>query len=201
VGFHLEQDKLLKFRQAVLSDVELKVKKIEQEVEEIKKVSLAQTEDEQLNDAYSYIQDNVAKIKSEYKLLISKKDLAAKQDVLLQRENYRQMILNNVRDRLRAFAKTDEYKTYLMQKFEQAVSTYSLDGSIVEYRPEDNWMEQEIKAKYPAADCTFKPSTLIKIGGFTIRNDNAGTLIDETFESKLQEQIPYFNQNCRIAAE
>ena len=116
--------------------------------------------------------------------MISKKDLAAKQDVLLQRENYRKMILDNVRDRLCAFTKTDEYKTYLMRKFAQAVSACSLDGSIVEYRPEDNWLEQEIKAKYPAADCTFKPSTLIKIGGFTVRNDNAGTLIDETFESK-----------------
>lgn len=197
----MEQDKLLKFRQAVFSDIELKVQKIEKEAEELKKVALAQTEDEQLNSAYSFIQGNIVKIKNEYKLVVAKKDLAAKQDVLLQREAYRKAILNSVRTRLAGFAESEEYKAYIMQKLEALAKERSLEGSVVEYRPEDAWLEDAVNTAYPAAGCTFKPSPLIKIGGFSVRNDTAGTLIDETFESKLQEQIPYFNQNCRISAD
>ena len=67
-GLTLEEEKLAKFRQAVFSDVDAKIEKIKKETESVKKASLAQTEDEQLNDAYGYIQDNVAKIKNEFKL-------------------------------------------------------------------------------------------------------------------------------------
>ncbi len=93
----MDQEKLSKFKQAVFSDVDSKISVIQQEAEELKKASLAQTEDEQLNDAYSYIQSNVAKIKAEYKLIVAKADLAAKQEVLLQRENYRKSMLETVR--------------------------------------------------------------------------------------------------------
>ena len=90
----MDQEKLSKFKQAVFSDVDSKISVIQQEAEELKKASLAQAEDEQLNDAYSYIQSNVAKIKAEYKLIVAKADLAAKQEVLLQRENYRLSLIH-----------------------------------------------------------------------------------------------------------
>jgi V/A-type H+-transporting ATPase subunit E len=197
----LDQEKLSKFRQAVFSDVESKISVIQQEAEELKKASLAQTENEQLNDAYSYIQSNVAKIKAEFKLIVAKADLAAKQEVLLQRENYRRSMLAAVRQRLVDFTKTDEYKSYLLSKLEEVSKSYPLSHSVILFQEEDSWLEQEVKTKFAPEDCVFQSSPAIKIGGFIIRNEESGYLIDETLESKLQEQIPYFNQNCRIAAE
>lgn len=197
----MEQEKLSKFKQAVFNDIEAKISAIQKEAEELKKASLAQTEDEQLNDAYSYIQNNVAKIKAEYKLMIAKADLAAKQDVLLKREDYRLAMLESVRSRLVDFTKTAEYKEYLLHKFEAISKSYSLDHSMILFNEADSWLEQEIMSKYQLEDCQFQASPTVKIGGFSIRNETNGYLIDETLESKLQEQIPYFNQNCRIAAE
>lgn len=197
----MDQEKLLKFKQAVFSDVDSKISLIEKEAEELKKSSLAQTEDEQLNDAYGYIQGNVSKIKAEYKLIIAKADLAAKQEVLLKREDYRKTMLESVRQRLIDFTKTAEYKSYLLEKLENVLKKYPLAHSTIQFKEDDSWLEQEIKAKFSAEDCIFQASPAIKIGGFTIRNEESGYLIDETLESKLQEQIPYFNQNCRIAAE
>ncbi len=197
----MDQEKLSKFKQAVFSDVDSKISVIQQEAEELKKASLAQAEDEQLNDAYSYIQSNVAKIKAEYKLIVAKADLAAKQEVLLQRENYRKSMLETVRQRLVEFTKTAEYKSYLLKKLEEVSKSYPLSHSTILFKEEDSWLEQEAKAKFAVEDCIFEPSSAIKIGGFSIRNEKSGYLVDETLESKLQEQIPYFNQNCRIAAE
>ncbi len=197
----MDQEKLSKFKQAVFSDVDSKISVIQQEAEELKKASLAQTEDEQLNDAYSYIQSNVAKIKAEFKLIVAKADLAAKQEVLLQRENYRRSMLDAVRQRLVEFTKTAEYKSYLLNKLEEVSKSYPLSHSIILFKEEDSWLEQEVKTKFAPEDCVFQSSPAIKIGGFSIRNEKSGYLIDETLESKLQEQIPYFNQNCRIAAE
>ena len=197
----MDQEKLSKFKQAVFSDVDSKISVIQQEAEELKKASLAQTEDEQLNDAYSYIQSNVAKIKAEYKLIVAKADLVAKQEVLLERENYRKSMLETVRQRLVEFTKTAEYKSYLLKKLEEISKSYPLSHSTILFKEEDSWLEQEVKAKFAVEDCVFEASPAIKIGGFSIRNETSGYLVDETLESKLQEQIPYFNQNCRIAAE
>ena len=60
----------------------------------------------------------MSKIKAEYKLIIAKADLAAKQEVLLKREDYRKTMLESVRQRLMDFTKTAEYKSYLLEKLE-----------------------------------------------------------------------------------
>lgn len=200
-GLTLEEEKLAKFRQAVFSDVDAKIEKIKKETESVKKASLAQTEDEQLNDAYGYIQDNVAKIKNEFKLEVSKKDLAARQEILLERERYRNLILQAIRCRLSEFSKTEEYKTYLLERYKLAATQNDMDHAVVSYKPEDHWFEQAVKTACPEQNVLFQPDFRIKMGGFIIRNEQMGFLIDETFESKLEEQMPYFNQNCRISAE
>ena len=197
----MDQEKLLKFKQAVFSDIDTKISEIQKETEKLKQDSLAQTEDEQLNDAYHYIQSNVAKIKAEFKLKIAQAELSAKQDVLLQREIYRKSILENVQKRLEEFTKTAVYKDYLIKKLEDILTSYPIDQSVILYKQEDSWLPEEIKKRFNTENCTFQSSSLIKIGGFSIRNELNGYVIDETLESKLQEQIPYFNQNCRIAVE
>lgn len=197
----MDQEKLLKFKQAVFSDIESKVRIIQKEAEELKQTSLAQTEDEQLNDAYSYIQSSVAKIKAEYKLAVAKADLAAKQEVLLQREAYRKTMVDSVRQRLEDFTKTPEYKTYLIDQLKELSKNHPLGGSEISFREEDSGLWKEIQAELELGGCRFLSSSAVKIGGFSIRSEKNGYVIDETLESKLQEQIPYFNQNCRIAAE
>ncbi len=197
----MDQEKLLKFKQAVFSDIESKISVIQKEAEELKQTSLAQTEDEQLNDAYSYIQSNVTKIKAEYRLAVAKADLAAKQEVLLQREAYRKAMVDSVRRRLEDFTKTPEYKTYLIDQLKELSKNHPLGGSEISFREEDSGLWKEIQAELELGGCRFLSSPAVKIGGFSIRSEKNGYVIDETLESKLQEQIPYFNQNCRIAAE
>lgn len=197
----MDQEKLSKFKQAVFSDVEAKIEEIEKEAAEIKKASLAQTEEEQLNDAYSYIQTNVAKIKNEYRLLVAKKELAVSQELLLKRECFRRQMLERIRTRLSDFAKTEDYKTFLLDRLAFVLQSHSLEHSAFLYRAEDAWLEAEVKAKFPVGGCAFEVSDSVELGGFIIRNEENGYIIDETLESKLEEQIPYFNQNCRIAVE
>ena len=197
----MEQDKLSKFRGAVFSNIEKQIQEIEAETEELKKASLAQTENEQLNNAYAYIQNNVAKIKNENKLLIAKKELALKQDVLLKREEYRGRLLDNIRSRLLEFVASADYKPYILEKLKNINGSYQLAGSIIRYKTGDTWFEQEAKQMIPSEGCKFEADSTIQIGGFVIRNDQSGFVIDETFEAKLQEQMPYFNQNCRICVD
>jgi len=197
----LEQEKLVKFRQAVFSDVDAKIDAIKKEAEELKLSSREQTENEELDDAYLYIQANSAKIKAEYSLIVSKAELAAKQNVLLQRENYRQMILDRVRERLTEYASTQEYKDGILLTFSSLVERYSLDQAVVCFGEKDAWIKDELTARYPEKGFRFETSAFITLGGFNVRDEKKGFVIDETLDTKLQEQIPYFNQNCRLAAE
>lgn len=196
----MEQDKLQKFKQAVFSDVDQKVAEITKQVEDLRKTSLEETEDQQLYTAYNTIQGNVQKIRNDFKLRVSKIGLTAHQDVLRQRENYKQQIFSNVAARLMQYRETEDYRHFMYSCLERLKQEYHFKECTIVTSQNDLWFQEAL-----ATDNTvlyhFETDPKIKIGGFYVRNDAEGYLLDETLDSKLKDQNDYFNQYCKLTLE
>ena len=196
----MEQDKLQKFKQAVFSDVDQKVAEITRQVEELRKTSLEQTEDQQLNTAYNTIQGNVQKIRNDFRRYVSKISLSAHQDVLRRRESYKQQVFAAVAGHLAEYRKTNEYRRLLLDRLKKLEEEYSLTGCTIITGKGDQWLEEQLASEKGGA-FHFETDFKIKLGGFCIRNDTEGYLLDETFDSRLKDQNDYFNQYCKLTAE
>ena len=200
MNFPVEQDKLQKFKRAVFFDVDQKVAEITKQMEELRKTTLEQTEDQQLNTAYNTLQENVQKIRNDFKRYVSKASLNARHDVLRQRESYKQQIFSAVASRLAEYRKTDDYQRFLLERLKKLEKEYCLDGCTIITGKGDQWLEERL-SKEKKEGFRFETDPKIKLGGFLIRNDSEGYLLDETFDSGLKDQNDYFNQYCKLTEE
>lgn len=193
----MEQERLAKFKQAIFSDVEAKVATISDQVEELRRASLQEAEDQELQHAYETIQQSVQQIKQDIRRDIAKMELTAKQDVLRQREQYKQQIFKHVAEKLQEYVKTNTYREYLTSTLSKVIEDYGSESVEIFVAPFDEWLaERSERGSYP-----ITVDRTIQLGGLYLVDSAAGILVDETLDTKLKDQNEYFNANFNLSAQ
>lgn len=124
------------------------------------------------------------KIKSDMNHELSDRLLTTKREFSEKYDELKALLFDEVRKMLSDFRKTDEYKNRIIKNIEAAVSYADNDSLTVYIDPEDASLIDELKGMFP---CNIIPSAQPFGGGIRAVIDRKNILIDNSYNSKLEE--------------
>lgn len=185
------------FLQAINKYAEEQRKQIQNEAEEFKKQEIAKAEDEILNDAYNLIQKEMAEMRNSIASEISKKEMESRRELFQKRQNITDEIFSKAKNKLIEFTKTDKYKKLLIKYTKEMSKVLNKDGTILYVKEEDLCFSEDIKKAF-SNECAVQASKNITIGGIYGCNTQMGIVVDQTLDSKLDEQHTWFSENSGL---
>lgn len=126
----------------------------------------------------------------------AKAELRAHRELLARREELSLSVFAAATARLHEYAQTPEYRQKLLDGLRALAGTYDPAACTVYLREADTSLAAEIAGVLPGAKVAADKS--VKIGGFKLLCEEAGVLVDETLDSRLEERKPWFRMNCGL---
>ena len=106
-------------------------------------------------------------------------------------------IRDDVKSRLISFSKSGEYKKHITDSCEKIRDVISDNGCTVYIREnEDETVKRLISDKLDVRD--FATDRDISIGGIKVYAGDMGILIDDSLDSRLDEEMDKFIQTCDL---
>lgn len=177
------------FLKAINKAAMQKCNDIAKQIEETTAAEMQRAEDEARRDGHLKIELAKSRIEAKSKMEVASYENEKKKEIYKKRQNYQKEVFESAADLLRAFVKSPEYKPFLEQcladlgdKVSKNLTFYVLE--------EDTVAAKAIAKRFTGAKTEY--STAFEIGGFRVRDDGKHILIDETLDTKLQEQTDWF---------
>lgn len=192
------QERYKMIEASVLGDAQAKAGALLHQAESLKSAALKKAEDEVLRELYSKIQDEVAGIHTTATRTISQQEAQARHDLLLKREEITKNVFRQVRVQLIAYTRTPAYAQMITGLARELAQRYPLEGSVIMLRRDDYHFAVELD-KIFGQKCRILADENIRIGGLKLMNQTAGIFVDETLDSRLEDQKPYFYSTSGLA--
>lgn len=188
-------EKIKRFETIIFSDVDAKINAVMAEADQHKKAALAEHHEKVMDEYFDYMQKQVKEIESDVRQRISWAELDAQRELLLYRNQLSDKVFSSVKSALLSFTETDDYSVYLSEHIRKSIETSKLGSVSILLRKEDLAL---VRAdQFPAASVTKDDS--IRLGGFVLLDEENGVIIDESFDSRLEELTSYFNQTSGLS--
>ena len=184
---------------SVLDQAEQKSQELRKQADEYKKREIDNVETKVLNELYAKIQDEIADITSSSSLRISRFENQHHQQLLMRREELTREIFDKVRQRLLDYTNTEEYTQKLLATARKLAEEYPQPGGTLTVRSKDAHLLPKLKEIF--ANCEVQTDDSIKIGGMKLMNYNAGFFVDETLDTRLEEQRPWFYSHSGLTIQ
>ncbi|MEG1687908.1 MAG: V-type ATP synthase subunit E [Angelakisella sp.] len=182
---------------SILREAGEQVAKLETQRENFRKSALEKAENEILKEMYGKIQDEISDIRGDATRTVARTETVARQNLLLRREEITKAVFQSVKNRLLAYAKTEEYREFMQQLSQNIAQRYPLENSVVLLRRDDYHMAAEMD-KIFGGKCRIMADEAIQIGGIKLMNQSVGIFVDETLDGRLEEQKPWFYSNSGL---
>lgn len=186
------------FLKAINKAAMQKCNDIAKQIEETTAAEMQRAEDEARRDGHLKIELAKSRIEAKSKMEVASYENEKKKEIYKKRQNYQKEVFESAADLLRAFVKSPEYKPFLEQcladlgdKVSKNLTFYILE--------EDTVAAKAIAKRFAGAKTEY--STAFCIGGFRVRDDDKHILIDETLDTKLQEQTDWFLLNSQMKVD
>lgn len=127
------------------------------------------------------------------KALVSQR---AYRQLLTRRSELTSSVFESVRDKIREYAAGPQYREDLFAQIAGLEEAYDHNHSLLQVRREDLGLAGAIQEILPG--CEVQASKSIRLGGFTLRNEPGGVLLDETLDRRLEAQRPWFLEHCGL---
>lgn len=177
--------------QSVLAQAQQQCDGIHKQADDYKQKEIDKMENQILGELYTRIQSEVSHIHSSSTSDISQQEATQRQTLLRRREELTQTIFGEVRQKLLAYLATDDYREGLLKTAASIAKDHPLEGSDVTVGPNDGALLLQLEEIF-GEGCHVATDPSIKLGGLRLHNRKTGIFIDETLDSKLEEQRPWF---------
>ena len=184
-----------KFLDAINKYAEEQRNKIEAEVELFKEKELEKAETDILSEAYALIQKEMSHMRQRIASETSRKAMENRKKLFGKRREITDRVFQTVEEKLTAFTSTEDYPA-LLQKYAQTLSkALPAEGTTLVLRRQDEPYADVVKKAF-GGGCTVTYSDDIRLGGLRAYHQELGRIVDETLDSKLEEQREWFVENC-----
>ena len=181
-----DKQKLLRFQEAILEDADEKIARMNQNVSKYEQRELNNTKQQKLEEIFTYMQNRVRHLKSEFNYKLTKKSLEFKKEILSSRNELIEKVMKQSENEILNFVHSDEYKNYLLNKVKQVFDEFNFSNAKIKIRRED------LKFKEDILNCGNISEVLIddhnKLGGFTAIDPKSNILVDKTIATILDNQ-------------
>ena len=173
------EEKVSKFVQAITAYAEEQRDKILREAEAFKMERLQKAEEEVLTESYKLIQQETVQIRNEGVREMSRRDLAARKDVLARRRQIMDEVFSKAEQKLLEYASSPDYPDYLEKQLKQMVQFFPVGETVYAVSLRDAVLVNRL-------------SSLCPLGGRRATNPINGQIVDNTLDSKLRSQHEWF---------
>lgn len=185
------EERFQMIQQSVMAEASAEAQKLLDQAKEYKDNAMKKAEDEVLQELYGKIQDEVAEIRTSSTQSVSKKETQERQNLLLRREEITKAVFDQVRRRLLDFTKTPAYTDLMVELSKELGARCPMEGTVVMLRRDDYHLASRL-GDYFGKNCRILADESIRIGGLKVMNQSSGIFMDETLDSRLEDQKPWF---------
>lgn len=192
------EDKTSNFLKAIDKYAKEQQKEIKLTAASFKRKELQKAEAEVLRDSYILIQKEMAQMRKSIDSEVSKAEIQSKRELLKQRKELMEKVFLKAKEKLISYTKTQEYENLLKKSSQKISDMLDSTGTTLFVKKEDLNFKDEILAFFEKK-CTVKEKNDIKIGGILGVNEKLGLIIDETLDSKLENERNWFSENSGLS--
>lgn len=174
----------------------IEIKQIEDEIADIREKALQGLEADAQKEAGMVREQELKELQSEHAIRLSKAHEETSRKLMAKRKELSDLVFQSAKDEIKAFTKKDEYQDYLKKKA-SSLADRSYPNAIIYLGKEDASFQDDIKTAY-GNDCEIKIDTDIVLGGFRLECAELGIVIDETFDTALEEHKDWFYTNSGL---
>ncbi len=171
--------------------------KIETEAEEFKAKELNKAEEDGLKEAYVLLQKKMLSINTGIARELSKAENASRKSVFQKRREIEDKVFERAKEKLLAYAKTGKYTSKLLESAKAVSQKLTADDVILYICERDLKLKDKILSAF-GRKCDIQVSDEIQIGGLTGLSRQLGLLVDETLDTKLENQKEWFCENSGL---
>lgn len=173
-------------------------KEIKTRADEFRKYELQKAEVDVLRDAYYLIQNEMAQMKKNISSEVSRLEVEKRKELFAKRNAIMDEVLGKAREKLVAFTKTQEYVELLKRSAASISEVLKKSGTTLYISKNDEHLVEAIREAYGKI-CKVEVSKDIKIGGILAVNKVMSLVVDETLDSKLDDQKQWFAENSKLS--
>lgn len=192
----IQQSKINSFINSIKETAEEKRAAISTETQHMLDSETAEMEAQAKKAADDYVNAKTASIKLEAGRRISESASECRKNVFSRRNEIADKTLSSVAEKLGEFTESEEYKAFLFGCAEKILDDFGSGNVTLLLRPEDMKFKAELEAKFPNASVSQDDS--IRIGGLKGINSIVTLLIDDTLDSRLEQQKRWFEENSGL---
>lgn len=192
----IPDDKMQLIGAAIISQAEKESKAIIERANHTRERELSEYEEQIIESMFDKVQQQTRAVRQKAIRDKAQAEAKAHRELLTRREEITLSVIADVTAKLHEYAMTEEYRVALLDSVKQLRDQYDHTTSTVYLRESDMALADKVTAALGGGEVA--KDSLIKIGGFRLRNTAAGILVDETLDARLEDQKPWFLQHCGL---
>lgn len=181
---------------AIASEAEAEKEKIKYETGKFVEKQINDAEKDALAESYDLIRSETLKVRSDYGKAVTAKRIELGNRMLLDRNNIKDAVFSNVKERILKFKASDDYKKFLLKSFEQCTAALGGDSFTVSFSKDDLPLAETLKASGIDFDAVFDDS--IKLGGIKVMSRDGKLTADDTLDTRLASEAEWFEKNSGL---
>lgn len=191
-----EKTKESKFLDAINRYAEQQKAQITQEIESYKAEKIEQATEKGLQDAYDLIRQDVTRRKAEIVNRLAVEELQLRNEQFEARQEICDKVFDEATDKLSAFTQTDDYTAFLQRSVSE-IGDYCGDSQVVvSISPADE--DKRMIIEKALSNAQIETDNTIRIGGLKAYCPARGVLLDDTLDSRLEQQREWFYEHSGL---
>ena len=185
------EERFQMIEKSVMDDASAEAQKLLDQAKAYRENAMKKAEEEVLQELYGRIQDEVSEIRISSTQSVSRKENQERQNLLLRREEITRAVFERVKKRLLDFTRTPAYTDLMEELAKELGARCPMEGTVVMLRREDYHLSARLGEHF-GKNCRILADESIRIGGLKVMNQSSGIFMDETLDSRLEDQKPWF---------
>ena len=175
----------------------IQIEELDHEIETIRKETIANLEEDAQNEAGLLRESELREMQSDFAIKVSRLREEQSRKLMQKRKELNEEIFAEVKKQLLAFCESKDYETMLVEKLTTFAKEYPNRQVDIHYATKDEAYRNTMMKAY-GEGCHLVCDDQIMIGGFLLTYKEDGIVIDETFDTALEDQREWFFANSGL---
>jgi vacuolar-type H+-ATPase subunit E/Vma4 len=184
------------FKQEIRKVSEKELEEVQREIEKIKNKVVTELEETAKLNAKIIVDQELKEIDSDHAISLSRLADDNNRRLMAKRQELAEGLFSDVRNKLLAYAATEEYKQMMVEKTRKLAQRFSADAVLIVGKRDESLLPELLRSFSEGAQGTVDPQ--IELGGFRLEVRKDRIIVDETFDSTLNEEREKFYANSNL---
>ena len=195
------QEQLRPFLDAIREAAEKSCRLVQQETDRYIRAEMAKTEQEAHDQYEIQYQKSIQAVRRQADAELAAYQAAARSRLSQLRQAYEQAVFADARQALTAFTATAAYGALLedsARAMARLLEAYPQADAVLCLRSADADFAERVRAAF-GRPCRVDTDDAITLGGLKLHSEAARLTLDDTLETRLEQQRPRFRQSARLS--